>query len=166
MTMTGFNHSVTWREFRTVPSRRGRVSEDAFIKARKRVTYDFSGSRGNYRVTGVRAGIVVDRSQSWVVRGGQHADLLRHEQGHFDITALGMREEANRIAALTGRNGRDLTRQANVIRREINRKIAAANRRYDARTNHSRNTTQQQRWSASIRNAKSRPAATLDNLPG
>ena len=166
MTMTGFNHSVTWREFRTVQSRRGRVSEDAFIKARKRVTYDFSGSRGNYRVTGVRAGIVVDRSRSWVVRGGQNADLLRHEQGHFDITALGMREEASRIGALTGRNGRDLTRQATAIRREMNRKIAAANRRYDARTNHSGNRTAQQRWSASIRNAKSRPDGTLDNLPG
>ena len=108
----------------------------------------------------------MNRSQSWVVRGGQNADLLRHQQGHFDITALGMREEANRVSALTGRSGRDITRQVDAIRREINRKIAAANRRYDARTNHSRNTTQQQRWSASIRNAKSRPAATLDNLPG
>ena len=166
MTMTGFNHSVTWREFRTVPSRRGRVSEDAFIKARKRVTYEFSGPRGNYRVTAVRAGIVVDRSRSWVVRGGQNADLLRHEQGHFDITALGMREEANRIGALAGRNGRNIKRQADTIRREINRKIAAANRRYDARTNHSRNTTAQQRWSANIRSAKLRPDGTLDNLPG
>ncbi len=166
MTMTGFNHSVTWREFRTVPTRQGRVSEDAYIKANKRVSYDFSGSGRSYRVTGVTAEIVVNRSQSWVVRGGQNADLLRHEQGHFDITALGMREEANRIAALTGRNGRDLTRQANAIRREINRKIAAANRRYDARTNHSSNRAAQQRWSASIRNAKSRPDGTINSLPG
>jgi hypothetical protein len=166
MTMTGFNHSVTWREFRTVRSRQGRVAEDAFIKARKWVTYDYSGSRGNYRVTGVRAGIVVNRSRSWVVRGAQTAELLRHEQGHFDITALGMREEANRIGALTGRNGRDLTRQANTIRREINRKIASANRRYDARTNHSANTAAQRTWLASIRRAKSRADGTIDSLPG
>lgn len=166
MTMTGFSHAVRWREFRAVRSRQGRISEDAFIKARKRVSYDFSGSRGSYRVTGVRAGIVVNRSQSWVVRGGQNADLLRHEQGHFDITALGMREEANRVSALTGRSGRDITRQVDAIRREINRKIAAANRRYDTRTNHSDNRTAQRTWLASIRRAKSRPEGTIDSLPG
>ena len=38
-------------------------------------------------------------SRSWVVQGGQSAELLRPEQGDFDITALGMREEANRIGA-------------------------------------------------------------------
>lgn len=166
MTMTGFNHSVTWREFRSVRSRQGRVSEDAFIKARKRVSFDFSGTRGSYSVTGVRATVVVNRSQSWVVRGGQNADLLSHEQGHFDITALGMREEANRVSTLTGRNGRDITRQVAAIRREINRKIAAANRRYDARTNHSQNRAAQRTWLASIRRAKSRPEGTIDNLPG
>ena len=108
----------------------------------------------------------MNRSQSWVVRGGQNADLLRHQQGHFDITALGMREEANRVSALTGRSGRDITRQVDAIRREINRKIAAANRRYDTRTNHSDSRTAQQRWSASIRSAKLRPDGNIDNLPG
>jgi len=89
-----------------------------------------------------------------------------HKRAHFDNTALGMREEANRIGALSGRNGRKITCQADAIHREINRKIAAANRRYDARTNHSRNTAAQQRWSSSIRNAKQRPGGTLDKLPG
>ena len=166
MTMTGFNHSVTWRAFREVRSRPGRVSEDAFIKADKRVRFDFSGSRGSYSVTASRAGIVVNRSQSWVVRGGQNADLLIHEQGHFDITALGMREEANRVSAVTGRSGGDIRRQVNAIRREVNRKIAAVNRRYDARTNHGANRTAQRTWLASIRRAKSRPDGTIDNLPG
>lgn len=76
MTMTGFNHSVTWGDLRTVPSRRARVPEDAFIKADRRVSYDFSGTGRSYRITGVTAEIVVNRSRSWVVQGRQDTNML------------------------------------------------------------------------------------------
>jgi hypothetical protein len=165
MSMEGFEHQVAWREFREVQSRPARATEDAFVKARKQVDYDFSGSGRNWRVTGVRASIVVNGAESWVVPTAKNNDLLRHEQGHFDITALGMREEAQRTAELTGRNQGDLRGQYEELREEINRKIARANARYDARTEHSGNATAQQRWNQSIRAAKARDDGTIDDLP-
>lgn len=165
MTLTGFNQPVSWQNFRTVRSRPGTIPEDAFVKAKKVVSYSFSGSGRSYSVTTVNARIWVMRSESWVVQGAQNADLLKHEQGHYDITALGMREEASRVAEVTGRNGADISRQVNAIRTAINRKIAAANRRYDARTEHSRNRSAQQRWDASLRTAKASATGTIDDLP-
>ena len=102
MAITGFRHAVTWRQFRPVRARPGRAAEDAFIKAKKNVSYDYAGSGRSYRVTAVRARIWVQSSECWVVEGTETAYLLRHEQGHFDITALGMREEATRVGRVTG----------------------------------------------------------------
>jgi len=165
VTMTGFDHEVAWREFQRRESRPAGESEDAYIEADKNVDYDFSGSGSNWQVTDVRATIEVDQVESWVVQGKETDELLEHEQGHFDITALGMREEANRTAALTGTSGSDIDSQYAQIRLEINRKIAQANARYDTRTDHSNNKPAQRRWLRSIQAAKSRNDGTIDDLP-
>jgi hypothetical protein len=77
-----------------------------------------------------------------------------------------MREEAQRVSSLTGRNQQDLTSQYAQIRDEINAKIAAANARYDTRTDHGDNKPAQRRWLRSIQAAKARDDGTIDNLPG
>jgi hypothetical protein len=166
VTMTGFEHRVAWREFQRVATRPDRGTEDAYIKAGKHVSYDFGGPTGSFRVTAVRATIAVNQAESWVVNGKATDELLAHEQAHFDMTALGMREEAQRVSSLTGRNQQDLTSQYAQIRDEINAKIAAANARYDTRTDHGDNKPAQRRWLRSIQAAKARDDGTIDNLPG
>ena len=165
MSMTGFDHEVAWREFQEVGTRPGGESEDAYIKADKNVDYDFSGTGTNWRVTDVRATIEVNQVESWVVQGEETDELLEHEQGHFDITALGMREEANRTSSLTGSSATDINSKYEQIREEINRKIDDANRRYDTRTEHGNNEPAQRRWLRSIHAAKARDDGTLDDLP-
>ncbi|MEM7435258.1 MAG: DUF922 domain-containing protein [Myxococcota bacterium] len=166
VSLTGFDHSVTWRQFQRVASRPENVSEDAEIKARKHVSYDFGGPRGNYSVTAVRGRVFVNRAASWVVTGKTTGELLAHEQAHFDITALGMREEAKRVSELTGTSQQDLNTQYQEIRSEINANIAAANARYDTRTDHGNNKPAQRRWLRSIQSAKSNDGGTIDDLPG
>lgn len=164
MAMTGFNHSVTWGEFRTVGSRPS-GSEDAYIKADKSVTYSYSTSGSGASVTSVNGSIRVNRAESWKVRGRESSSLLKHEQGHFDITALGMREEYDRTASLTGSSPGDLRTQYEAINRDVNTKVAAANRRYDRQTDHSRNAAAQRRWNTAIANAKRSSTGTVDDLP-
>jgi hypothetical protein len=166
VTMSGFDHNVSWSEFQRVATRPDRGAEDARIKARKHISYDFGGPTGSYRVTAVRAMIAVNEAESWVVIGKATDELLAHEQAHFDITALGMREEAQRVSSLAGSNQRDLESQYAQIRQEINAKIAAANARYDTRTDHGNNKPAQRRWLSSIQSAKGREDGTIDNLPG
>lgn len=164
MSMTGFDHAVAWREFRTLASRPS-GDEDAFIRAHKRVTYAYSGSGDSYSMTGVRGSIRVSRSESWVVRGHQTPHLLRHEQGHFDITAIALREEHDRTSTLTGSSAGDLSSQYQAIRAEINTKLAAVNKRYDTQTGHSTDEGAQRRWLAAIASTKRDAHGTLDDLP-
>ena len=106
-----------------------------------------------------------NRGQSWVVQGHATARLLKHEQGHFDVSALGMREEHDRTRSLTGTSASDLESKYEVIRTEVNGKIRTANRRYDTQTRHSLDTAAQNRWNASIAAAKSSSTGTIDDLP-
>lgn len=165
MTMTGFEHQVTWQEFSRLAERPNRAGEDAFIRAATHIDYDYEGVRGNYAVSAVRARIWVDEAESWVVQSKRTDALRAHEQGHFDITALGLREEANLVDSITGSGAGDIRRQRREIRRQIQRRINEANQRYDTRTEHSRNPTVQQRWLRSISAAKGNNEGTLDDLP-
>jgi len=163
--MNGFEHGVTWEEFQRVAERPGGEAEDALVRAEKNVDYDFAGGGSDWQVTAVRARIAVNQADSWVVQAKQTDPLLEHEQGHFDITALGMREEANRTDTLVGTSENDLRSQYEEIREEINLSISQANQRYDTRTDHGSNEAAQRRWVASIRAAKRDADGTIDALP-
>lgn len=165
VTLTGFDHAVGWREFSRFAERQDRGSEDAFIRAATHIDYDYEGTTGNYAVTGVQARVWVDQGESWVVQGSETDALLAHEQGHFDITALGLREEAHLVDALTGAGAAEIQRQRRRIRRRMQRRINQANERYDARTEHSRNAAVQRRWLRSIAALKERDDGTIDELP-
>jgi len=117
------------------------------------------------RVVSFNTTITVSRSESWVVRGQQSADLLRHEQGHYDITALGAREVHDRSSTLTSAQCPEINREVQQIEGDVQTRINQANRRYDTQTNHGANATVQQRWNTSIRNAMNKNNGTLADLP-
>ncbi|MGB5984974.1 MAG: DUF922 domain-containing protein [Desulfobacterales bacterium] len=167
MAMSGFNHNVEWSEFRPVNQRPAGINEDAQISIRTQ-TFNFQTRqpRGeNCRVTGANVSIVVNRGASWVVRGYESASLLQHEQGHYDITALGTRDLYNRVLALTAARCPDINAQSQSLQRQIQTQITQTNRRYDTQTNHGNNASAQSRWNTSIRSAMQSPSGTLANLP-
>jgi predicted secreted Zn-dependent protease len=167
MALTGFNHNVRWNEFRTRGTRPAGVNEDAQIKT----TTVAGGFRWHQRsgedchVTNVDIGLSVDRSRTWVVTGHQSDDLLRHEQGHYDITALGTRELYNRVLQLTAPECSDLSERVQQIQAEIQAEIDEVDDRYDDRTSHGNTASVQQTWEARIRAAKQDPDGTLASLP-
>lgn len=166
MPLTGFNHAITWGEFQTRTTRpSGAGDEDAEIHTAAPSSYNYSSRNGRFSVTDVTTEITVDTNLSWVLRNGRTADLLRHEQGHYDIQALGARETYSRVGRLTAASEADLARQVRAIEREVQRKVDDKNARYDTQTNHSRNAAEQRNWEATIRRAKDSPTGTLDLLP-
>jgi predicted secreted Zn-dependent protease len=167
MPLTGFSHNLQWSEFRVVNQRPANVSEDAEIIIASRPQYSFRAPPNqNCRVTTVNTNISVNRSGSWVVKGQKSDRLLKHELGHYDITALGAREVHNRVSDITAEKCRpDIDNEARRIQREVQDKINNANLRYDRQTNHSENSTNQTRWDNSIRSAKQNANGTLDDLP-
>ncbi len=167
MALSGFNHSVQWNEFRTVNQRPAGVQEDAQIKTRTvAFTFRTHQPRGqNCRVTSATVSIAVDRSRTWVVRGRQSADLLQHEQGHYDITALATRDLYNQVLGLTAARCADINTQAGRLQQQIQTQVTQIDRRYDTQTSHGTTPASQRTWNTRIQSAKQNPNGTLANLP-
>ena len=103
MALTGFSHRVVWKEFRSVDEPDG-DGEQAFCQARFGISYGYNCTGGTCSTRNVVVNVRMDQTASWAVRGAsvRTAALLRHEQGHFDITALGARDAERQIRAITG----------------------------------------------------------------
>lgn len=168
MALTGFNHQVQWSEFRTVPRRPAGVAEDAQIDTRAQGFQFRTRQRPGEpcRIDGLNAGVVVNRAHSWVVRGRDNAQLLAHEQGHFDITALGVREIYNRMEGLEAEQCPDINRLVSAIQQEVQARVTQADAAYDRETDHGNNAGAQQRWTQRIRQLKTQPSGTLATLLG
>ena len=164
MPLTGFDHQISWNQFRKRNSRPRGVDEDAEIHTEAPFAYMRREQNGRFVITTVNVNIRVVRAQSWVVRSAQTNRLLQHEQGHYDIQALGAREQHNRMLNLSEPALRELEAHVRELNAEIQRKVDDTNARYDRETNHSTNRTQQNSWDNRIANAKASPAGTLDNL--
>ncbi len=167
MALSGFNHNVRWNEFRPVNQRPAGIPEDAQISIRTLAfRYNFRQPGGeNCRVANATVSIGVNRGGSWVVQGRKSAALLQHEQGHYDITALGTRDLYSQVLGLAAVRCPDINAQAQQLQRQIQTQINQTNIRYDSRTNHGNNSTGQNTWNASIQSAMRNSSGTLANLP-
>lgn len=103
----------------------------------------------------------IDPSKSWIVAGQQTEALRRHEQGHFDITALGAREIESRVAALEGKTGDDIKAKIRAAKAALQAEINAMNVAYDKATTNGLDKSAQGRWEASINAAKVNPRGTV-----
>ncbi len=166
MALSGFNHSVRWDEFRTVNQRPAGTPEDAHI--RTNYTSNFSmrqTGEGDCEVTSATVSIRIDRAATWVVRGRTSPDLLRHEQGHYNITALGARDYYNQLLTITSDHCSNINGQAQTLRQQIQAQIDETDIRYDSRTNHGTNESAQRTWDSQIRSSMLNPNGTLFDLP-
>jgi uncharacterized protein DUF922 len=166
MPLRGFNHDVRWGQFQKRSSPPNGVSTDARTRTQCDLDYTLSQNRdGSFQVTSLEIQISVNSNESWVVRAKTTKELLRHEQVHYDIRALGAREQFTLLTNLREASLKDLEGRINEIGRDIQRKVDGMNIRYDNQTNHSRNVAQQRHWNTRIRAVKSQSAGTLDLLP-
>ena len=95
-------------------------------------------------------------SGSWVVNGSETVELLRHEQGHYDLAGLAAREYSRELLELLAEGPMDsaaIPGRVNAMNDQIVRELATINERYDHRTlgtNHGLNTRIQDRWNTFI----------------
>ncbi len=125
-------------------------------------------ANGLWSLLNVRVTVALRPMGSWVVTDRKTDALLRHEQGHFDITGLLARDFHNAVillaetsrAALNARRGE----LRDALQRDIDRVQGFRNRRtglqveglYDRETDHSRNILAQNKWNDTFRRARDR----------
>jgi len=99
------------------------------------------------------------------VQDKMNAELLKHEQGHYDITALGARELYAGLFKLKAKDVKSLGDDVKELSRRIQRKINTINNRYDNQTDHSKIKAEQEKWNRAIASEKQKPNGSLDSLP-
>lgn len=104
---------------------------------------------GGYLVFTVQAYFVPEKS--WIKV--QDADLLAHEQAHFDLEeyyARLLRRELGRLS-VKGRKFDDICKDADAILKRMLTERTQAQERFDEETGHSVNVVKEQAWEAQIR---------------
>jgi hypothetical protein len=168
MAVINFNHTLDprWSEFTPIDSRRPNNLHDAHISTKANFPPFRMGLRDHvFKVISMDINMYVDVTESWVVKGTQSAHLLAHEQGHYDIAAIGNRELNEGILALTGTDIKDLTEKKSAFTAAMQRKLNQKMLDYDAQTDHGNNSTSQQLWETRIGTTKLNPKGTLQDLP-
>jgi predicted secreted Zn-dependent protease len=140
------------------------ASLDAHIETNANLNYGYTtGSYGARLADNVTVTIQLLRSQSWAkkqrINGWPQpaqADLLRHEQGHYDITALMGRDMFIELMALKTRTFSSLSALETEIR-AVGQRYAPQriHTKYDSssETDHGRKAAEQRLWDGYLRSA-------------
>lgn len=164
MSLNGFDIRISWVQFREVSRRPVGVNEDAEITIEPYLSFRTRNNNGTVEIIEVNTTISVSRSRSWVRTGCKTDWLLNHEQGHFDIAALGMRELYNSLLSVSGSSTSEFNRETTRIQSEVQRKIDEVDHLYDTQTNHGMNSAEQTRWSSRICTLKGSSTGVLNDL--
>ena len=142
-----FNERLNWGDFVKRPNPFGKM--DASTQAYWDAMPDGKG-KWSVSVHLIKAG-------TWVYKPHESVQLLQHEQGHFDISALAARDLLSQIQ---GDSRAQATTASNKLVAQVNR----LNDLYDTTTNHGKLAAQQQLWTQEINSLKSSPTGTFTQL--
>src|SRR5882762_9638566 len=85
------NRLLTWADFTGTPDENSTFAANTYWK----LNYGFGGvsfSGDTVKITSFSVGIELDKTKSWIKKGRATADLLKHEQGHFNIGLICQQE--------------------------------------------------------------------------
>jgi hypothetical protein len=165
MSLNNFTYSVNWGDFSPVSARPAGHDEDAAIEVKYGYSYNMDRNKNAVVISSADVDITMVPGDCWVVDSKKTNDLLKHEQGHYDITALGAREFYNNLIKLSAKSIADLKTSAANLNAKFQRKINAANKRYDDQADHGAKGNVQKTWDQAIAAEMQKPNGSIDNLP-
>ena len=165
MPLNNFDDSISWSQFNEFSARPSGQIEYAEINVGSALNYGYDQNGNSVIVSTLDVTITVVRNESWVVTSAKSDYLLKHEQGHYDITSLGARELYNHVLNTKGNSVENFKSKISELKRVIQRKINTANKMYDKQTDHSINKQLQETWDKKIDAAKKKLNGTIDDLP-
>src|ERR1700730_10496090 len=162
MPLQNFQYTLSWaNDFTEVSSSPDGSDEDANTVARFRSRSPYiQRADGKWVVVGANCVVTIsmDKVSSWVVSGSKTSALLTHEQGHYNIVALGARDFMNDVLAIVGDDEADISSQIDSARSSAQSFIDSVNQMYDEDPNcgtaHGTDSAKQQQWNLRINNAK------------
>lgn len=175
MAITGFTYTLSWtNDFTEVDEApEGFKDRDARTKANADLDPGLTGKRDAGKTeyyfdpASVKVVVKASKVESWVVKGQQSTSLLKHEQLHYNITALGGRDLERKILAIRANSREDLQKQKDDTKKEVQDNINKVNKDYDDPTNgtnHGKKAPEQSKWELHITNLMNKPDAELKGI--
>src|SRR5437868_9954221 len=130
MAFIGLPRAISWGDFTELEERPEGEDEDAYTKAKWNLTYGFPAGI-DYTLNNITVSMSMVTSESWVVKSAKSADLLKHEQGHYDITALGARDLHRQLPDLKAKTEKALRAAVKALEQKVQTEIDAMNDKYD-----------------------------------
>lgn len=166
MAINGFNDTISWSQFNKRASRPAGQNEDAQIHPEViPANINFKTKGKAVIITNADIDIELVSDDCWVVSSQMTSELLKHEQGHYDIIALSAREMYKNLLALSAASPHTLEQKLNGLKEKAQIKVKRVDKRYDDKTDHSRNKAIQEKWNKAIATEKQKPDGSIDNLP-
>ena len=166
MAVNNFDYQLSWSDFSPQSITPGNANEFAQIHPDMTFSnFTMSRNRRGVVISGVDINIRLITDDCWVVSGHTAADLLKHEQGHYDIVALTARQFYNSLIGLSAANATALQQRMNTLLQTYHSNARTVDSRYDSLTNHGANVSVQQSWDRQIAAAKANPRGTINDLP-
>ncbi len=175
MSVQGFRYILSWEtDFNSVDNApagfsdrsartKASVSLDNGLQARrdsKDTDYYFAPSTVIVNIKAVKA-------ESWVLSDKKSDKLLKHEQMHYNISALGGRDLERKILELRDADGKKLLAKKDELGKEIQTLIDKINKDYDGEllgTNHGQKDAEQSKWELHLTNLMNDPKGELKSV--
>lgn len=109
---------------------------------------------GKVNVTSVSATASFNKTASWVKENKNTTELLKHEQGHFDLAEIHAREKQKDMEKLVGKifdSEDDVNEEIHKICKKVQKKLDDWNEMYDKQTDHGKDEKKQQQWEEKIK---------------
>ncbi len=135
---------LSWDDFNGSPEKRSDF--DALTAASFGFSYEYLS--GKYYRFIIKVGF--DKNHSWVKRENATEDLLKHEQGHFDINEIFARLCIKELQNVRVKNMDKFGKEVEKVFDKISRKMSDFQNEYDRETDHSKVKDKQIVWNAKI----------------
>jgi hypothetical protein len=178
-TLTGRDKTLTWADFGTPQPKPKPAPGSTAVAAHTEVVYPIvygwaSSGKSFSLADNVTVSIRLDPGKSWVAdwvfkEAKQFQDdLLKHEQGHYDIGALLARDMFIEIMALKGQTFGSKALLDAAVNAVVNKhRSQKVHDKYDekAESNHGLNAIQQKAWDGYFQKAKTAPRTPAVTAP-
>lgn len=176
MSLIGFRYNLNWkRDFTPKDSRPPGEHIDAFtnapvINAVRQMNF-LRGDDGllRFKRSSVRIIVRMDKANSWVVKSARTDELLQHEQGHYNISALAGRDMERELLSLRTTSVEELESERDKFINGLDDLKDEVSAEYDDDfkswgTNHGKRSLQQRQWDIHFNRLMNLPDGRLMGL--
>lgn len=167
ITVTPNPVNLTWANFRPVdssPDLTGNEVAQVHPETQMPDNIQVVRNQNLFKLAPFNIGVGVVANDTIVLRSAQQTpELLRHEQGHYDLLVLTVRAMARELNAASAGSAADLSSRVQTIQQTHATRAQTIDAAYDTQTRNGQDTQQQSSWNQAIAAALGNPAASAVN---